>query len=65
MDFTAGLSPCTWRNHSLPFADFRRLAAKKALASSKNPFSSFITPFSSSRENKVSTKFVLHHMRNM
>ena len=27
--------------HSLPFADFRRLAAKKALASARNSFSSF------------------------
>ena len=27
-------------HHSLPFADFRRLAAKKALASSRNSFSS-------------------------
>ena len=29
------------KDHSLVFADFRRLAAKKALASSKNSFSSF------------------------
>ena len=34
--------------HSLPFADFRRLAAKKALASARNSFSSFSRRISSS-----------------